>query len=224
MKLRKVEKQDNDYLLRKFNELNRLYFEGKCKVDAVCFGSMLLDPILGKTTFGYFTCDIMGKARSIMVNKHLNKYSLQVTMPWASELVLHHEMCHAYLADMEEGNTVEAGCSGMDQHGPEFQALMKKHPLHEKAEAVETATEEILSDSSEALKRYLASRETLKIKKEHLIASEIPSALYIMAPDVLADLLRGKEVKTKDLMDYLYPTPEQVAEQLKKLAEMTAKQ
>lgn len=110
-------------LEKMFDRLNRRFFD-EMVTARIGWGRKRKRKARSRIDFGAY----YPEANRIRIHPELD----QVRVPaFFVEFIVHHEMCHAYLAGTLFGRD---GC-----HTPEFRQLEKKHPAYEKALAWEEA-------------------------------------------------------------------------------------
>lgn len=112
-------------LLKVYEKLNKEYFQSSILVSHIKFVRFLIDAIKGGVTFGEFRYKQHLNSQ-IYLNKYMLLPKIIKEFPWAAEVVLHHEMCHAMLI-LNKFPKRYGKYTCLD-HGTDFWELMLRHP------------------------------------------------------------------------------------------------
>ena len=113
------------FLWRTYDRLNAAYFGGACQVQNIRCARFSGDfKSADRVTLGMYDME----ERTIFINYYFARMYERNLLKREAELVLHHEMAHAMLANAVQ--PVRFGqyqpCGGA--HGPDFERLMNLHP------------------------------------------------------------------------------------------------
>ena len=148
--------KQNKLLWDLYHHLNHTYFNNSIYVQEIKYGKFMKDAFMGGITFGCFVYE-KNKQNTIVVNSYLLMPWLVERYPWLSEIVMFHEMAHAFL--ILNKYQERFGQYTCEDHGPEFYRVMDQHPMSKRSEKIinsdHPVTDMILKEIRHDAEKYL---------------------------------------------------------------------